>query len=218
MTITASWSNASVTTPTVEMRGVTAVAASLPLPARTTEDAAVLAEREGLATHLTSLVLVDEAGDIQETVPATRKVHLPSPRTHIAAAREIDLHDTAAEQYSIPCSLSDSFGELLSSLIDWDLAPRELQSGDLSTLPIDLAEAIREGATIEDVVALARTLDLDPVGLIVGLLAHAARSHRTAARIARAIFGGEPPADAFAVFDRWIERLSACSSETSGRN
>jgi hypothetical protein len=71
------------------MRGVTAVAASLLLPALTTEDAAALAEDEGLVTHLTSLFLVDEAGDIQQTVPATRKVPLPSPRTHMALARGV---------------------------------------------------------------------------------------------------------------------------------
>jgi hypothetical protein len=65
--ITASWSdNASATAPTIETRGVTAVAASLLLPALTTEDAAVLAEDEGLVTHLTNLVLIDEAGDIQQ--------------------------------------------------------------------------------------------------------------------------------------------------------
>ena len=34
---------------------------------------------EGLVTHLTSLVLVDEAGAVQETVPAMRKIPLPTP-------------------------------------------------------------------------------------------------------------------------------------------
>jgi hypothetical protein len=54
---------------------------------------------------------------------------------------------------------------------------------------------IFDAATTKDVVALARTLDLDPVVLVVGLLARTVRSHRTAARIARAIFGGKPPAE-----------------------
>ena len=43
--------------------------------------AARVAEEEGLTTHLTSLVLVDEASEAQEGVPAMRKVLLPTPRT-----------------------------------------------------------------------------------------------------------------------------------------
>ena len=45
------------------MRAVAALAASFALPAFETESAAQLAEAEGLVTHLTSLVLVDEAAD-----------------------------------------------------------------------------------------------------------------------------------------------------------
>jgi hypothetical protein len=311
------------------MRGVTAVAASLLLPALTTEDAAALAEDEGLVTHLTSLFLVDEAGDIQQTVPATRKVPLPSPRTHMALARGVvrqsfshgrtkgvevekvrwrsvspgDGKTAEAAPSSAPAIIAVIEAELeklrrdrdrlatprrgagggrsvasggadaasgassgkpagvvlrqlteeertararalaeskvneaeerrraeeagaldLSSttqLIDWNLAPQTLQSGDLSMLASAVEQAIRKAATNKDVVALARTLDLDPVVLIVGLLAHAARSHRTAARITRAIFGGEPPAEASAVLRLLgVERLPACgSTETSDRD
>ena len=62
-------------------RGVAAVAASLALPALDTEAATALAEAEGLVTYLTSLVLVDEAAEAQEGIPATRKIALPTPRT-----------------------------------------------------------------------------------------------------------------------------------------
>jgi hypothetical protein len=82
----------------------------------------------------------------------------------------------------------------IARVIDWDLAPQKLQLGDLSMLPPTDERAIRNAATNKDVVTLAQTLGLEPLVLIIGLLAHAARSHRTAARIARAIFGGEPPA------------------------
>ena len=40
-----------------------------------------LAVGEGLVTHLTSLVLVDQEGPVQEGLPVTRKVNLPTPRT-----------------------------------------------------------------------------------------------------------------------------------------
>ncbi len=63
----------------VHARAVAAVAASLALPALPEEAAAELAEKEGLVTHLTSLVLVDEAGKSQAGVPGTRKVALPHP-------------------------------------------------------------------------------------------------------------------------------------------
>ena len=69
---------------TVESRAVAALAASLMLPTLDAEAAARLAQAEGLVTHLTSLVLVDEAGVVQEGIPATRKVALPSPATAVA--------------------------------------------------------------------------------------------------------------------------------------
>jgi len=55
-------------------RAVAALAASLALPGLSKEKAAGLAEQEGLVTHLTSLVLVDHDGAIQETIPAFRKI------------------------------------------------------------------------------------------------------------------------------------------------
>lgn len=61
--------------------GVAAYAASLALPSLSETAASELAVGEGLVTHLTSLVLVDEEGPIQEGLPVTRKVDLPTPRT-----------------------------------------------------------------------------------------------------------------------------------------
>jgi hypothetical protein len=60
-------------------RSVAAMAASLALPVLDEERAALLAEAEGLVTHLTSLVLVDEEGAVHEGIPATRKIALPAP-------------------------------------------------------------------------------------------------------------------------------------------
>lgn len=60
-------------------RAVAAYAASLSLSSLDEKAAAQLAEAEGLATHLTSLILVDEEGAAQQGLPATRKVALPTP-------------------------------------------------------------------------------------------------------------------------------------------
>jgi len=82
MSITASWQRTERSrVETIEVRAVAALAASLALPAIDAESAAELAEKEGLVTHLTSLVLVDEAASVQEGIPGTRKIPLPTPRT-----------------------------------------------------------------------------------------------------------------------------------------
>ena len=62
-------------------RAIAAYAASLLLAASSETEACTLAVAEGLVTHLTSLVLVDEAGVAQTGLPAMRKVALPTPRT-----------------------------------------------------------------------------------------------------------------------------------------
>ena len=61
--------------------GIAAYAASLSLTSLSETTARQLAIGEGLVTHLTSLVLVDEEGPVQEGLPVTRKVDLPTPRT-----------------------------------------------------------------------------------------------------------------------------------------
>ena len=61
--------------------GVAAYAANLALPSLSEATARKLAVGESLVTHLTSLVLVDEEGPLQEGLPVTRKVNLPTPRT-----------------------------------------------------------------------------------------------------------------------------------------
>ena len=78
--ITAQWSAAEAPeTPETNDPAVSALAASLALPGMTEDRAAAFAEAEGLVTHLTSLVLVDEVGEAQEGLPASRKIALESP-------------------------------------------------------------------------------------------------------------------------------------------
>lgn len=85
--ITAVWGDRTGAPADAEARAVAAFAASLAIPAMEEQDAAGLAEAEGLVCHLTSLVLVDEAAGVQEGIPATRKVALSTPRTAVARAR-----------------------------------------------------------------------------------------------------------------------------------
>ena len=62
-------------------RAVAALVAELRLGMLGEEEAAGLAEQEGLVTHLTSLVLVDHGGPVVDGIPLMRKVALPDPRT-----------------------------------------------------------------------------------------------------------------------------------------
>ncbi len=89
--MSAAWSGKSVVAASERdtlSEGISAYAASLTLTALSETAASKLAVGEGLVTHLTSLVLVDEKGPVQEGLPVTRKVDLPTPRTagDVAAA------------------------------------------------------------------------------------------------------------------------------------
>jgi hypothetical protein len=82
-------------------------------------------------------------------------------------------------------------GEDLSRIardMNWDFAPDRLQAGDLKGLAASVQEAIRKAAAKTEVMALARTLGLAPIVLVIGLMAHAvAQQNRSARRLARAI-------------------------------
>jgi hypothetical protein len=225
----------------IEARAIAAVAASLALPTLATAEAARLAEAEGLVTHLTSLILVDEQGATQESLPASRKVPLATPATqgHVMACLDDvffdstfnDLHAWPAGSAAPPPSSGEepmdrarSMGRMfaagkrrraastdrpsllrrltgrdmlersgedlsrIASRINWDFAPDRLQAGDLKGLAAAVREAIRKAAAKSDVIALARRLGLDPIVLVVALMAHAvAQQNRSARRLARAI-------------------------------
>ncbi len=87
MAVSARWS---VAAPPADFsphaRAVAAFAASLALPLLPQDAAAALAEAEGLVSHLTSLVLVDEAAQGEAVLPSARKIPLPEPRTVFAPA------------------------------------------------------------------------------------------------------------------------------------
>jgi hypothetical protein len=195
-------------------RAVGAVAASLALPLLDTQAATALAEAEGLVSHLTSLVLVDEAGETQDAVPASRKVPLPSPAIsarllhaqseRISASvprrisRENDLiHPRIAA--SIPsfelgvAEAAPVFAEDASvfihlpeaaNAIDWDKEPGRLLAGDLSGLDRNVRLAVEDAAARKEVRDLADKLGIAPVLLVLTFLARAAKG-RTCERFIR---------------------------------
>ena len=56
-----------------DCRFIGAVAAALAIPHMQEEAAACFAEQHGIVCHLTSLVLVDDAAEAQDGLPAQRK-------------------------------------------------------------------------------------------------------------------------------------------------
>lgn len=61
-------------------KGIGALAAALALPSLSAEQAGKVAADHGIVSHLTSLVLVDDAGEEQTDLPAQRKVPLMAAR------------------------------------------------------------------------------------------------------------------------------------------
>ena len=62
-------------------RAVAAFSAGITLPCLSGEAARSLAVGQGIITHLSSLVLVDDEGKVQDLLPDFEKVKLPDPRT-----------------------------------------------------------------------------------------------------------------------------------------
>jgi hypothetical protein len=184
-------------------RAVAAIATSLALPALDEVRAAQLAEAEGLVTHLTSLVLVDEAGAVQEGVPANRKIPLPRPREAVIrqmrvprimqAPPDADVNFSACEMPpGVAFRRIDRTTTLprIGSKIDWDISPNRLLAGDLSALDPQDARLIERAAALPEAIALAKQMNIDPIVLIVALIARSqSLRNRSAARIAKAIFG-----------------------------
>lgn len=84
MRLAARWGSMAEGTADEDARLVGAYAACLAIPHMAEEEAAECAVAHGLVCHLTSLVLVDEAGEVHEGLPAQRQVALSVPR--VAAA------------------------------------------------------------------------------------------------------------------------------------
>ena len=91
-------------------KAATAVAASLVINCATPEFAAQYAASEGIVSHLTSLVLVDEVGDTQSELPTMRKIALPKTSSatamHMYAAHDSsDMFESTSECARISYSM-----------------------------------------------------------------------------------------------------------------
>jgi hypothetical protein len=79
--VTAKWTASKKTFE--EIDGLSAFAAYFALSAMTEESGAIYSAEEGLVSHLTSIVLVDEAGEAVDGIPAQRKVALEESASSI---------------------------------------------------------------------------------------------------------------------------------------
>jgi hypothetical protein len=201
------WGEPSEQTATAEARQIGATAAMLAIPLMQESEAKALAASEGVVCHLTSLVLVDEAGVRHEGLPAVRKVALAAPAMARAMAMPVGMLDRSAAPAAAPAASRSSgrAGVLrryltggtaggLSGMvthIDWDDDPDALCRGDLAGLPQDLVAAIERAARLPAVVALATSLGRTAVVVVIALMAKAAGSaSRSAQRIARTLLAG----------------------------
>jgi hypothetical protein len=211
--LTASWGGPAVGNATPEARLIGATAAMLAIPLMPEAAAAELAAREGIVCHLTSLVLVDEAGTRHEGAPATRKVALSTPRTSHAGAvlacmaPPDDFAPMPRSRPAIERRLGAALGRrnAASSVapkpavnrpqinlgralarVDWDADPEALRRGDLHLLPPDVTALIWEAARLASIDALAWATGLDPAVAVIALMAKAAaKGNRAADRLAR---------------------------------
>jgi Vault protein inter-alpha-trypsin domain/von Willebrand factor type A domain len=219
MQITAAWAGqttgAAAKAPLFS-HAVAAIAARLLMPSLPEERAAALAEAEGLVSHLTSLVLIDEAGARQNTLPVTRKIPLatpataamyalsaPMPRSRLrlrALVADFDAAEfsRAASDFSLitpvpsnekAAASRDRFDELAAK-IDWSNASAQLANGQLTILPADIVNEIQAFAQQPHIVQRAAELGLDPIKLVIALIAcRVWARNRAAARVLRAIKG-----------------------------
>jgi Vault protein inter-alpha-trypsin domain len=188
-------------------------AASLALPLLDESRATNLAAEHGLCSHLTSLVLVDEAGDAVEGLPEMRKVPLArvlqdksvglalsmynGDEYFLRAAESIgEFNELAQPERKLDVSRTrraQSFAEDLppSSGIDWDRLANALLAGDLSGLTDEQRELVNRLAGSNLIVDLATAMASDPIQTAIALIAETAES-RMAQRLARRALRNAP--------------------------
>ena len=141
--VIATWGEPSEQVATAETRQIGATAAMLAIPLMQESEAKALAEAEGVVCHLTSLVLVDEAGVRHQGLPAARKVPLSAPAMARAAAMPVGMAPRYDALYAEPAAsrstsragvlrryLSGGTGAGLRGMIahiDWDDDPDALR-------------------------------------------------------------------------------------------
>ena len=189
--------------------GVAALAASLQIPRLSEEVAASLAAAEGLVTHLTSLVLVDEAAVAQDSIPLRRRVPLAQASgwgsgSHVAASMaqapvRMYLRESSSSQIlngrypTIQSYVGEEDPEetfrasldALAILINWDEYAHSLAHCLIEELDEETAGDIRRMKNSPSVIALAQEQGVPPLLIVIFLLAHkaSAQNNRSATRV-----------------------------------
>ena len=181
---------------------VAAYAAGLALGSMKGSAAVRLAVTEGLVTHLTSLVLVDEESTRSGDLPTTRKIDLPTPPTSVEAFQIPDPaqdNTTRASRgqvlYSMPYGTDESDPiERVAQGIDWSQHGATLADGALNGIDPVAAQFIRQSARGIAQHPASRTglwlaaleAGIDPVLLVIMCLAAlSAPESRDAERVRR---------------------------------
>lgn len=199
-----------------------AYAASLALGALPELEAKRLAVAHGLTSHLTSLVLVDEAGERQESLPNMRKVPLPAVSKHVHMSMDVCLSVERSSAFAVSMSeRQDSSNiQMLSDPVlrlapPFDVAsPRPIEflreallhyvtvkaaGGDIypmaASLVDELFEAMKYAAEDRTILDLAEEADVSEFDiLLLGFLLNEAQPDRTLDRLRRKL-KAEIPAD-----------------------
>lgn len=195
--------------------GIAALAASLQLAQLSQKDAVDLATAEGLVTHLTSLVLVDEAASVQDGIPLRRRVPLapvlasfgfagsqnisacvapPSPlrRMFLRTSDNSSLQNgryPSADTFAVNEEPDNTFRasiDALAYLIDWDEFGILLAQCQIDQLDDETAAELRRLAGSPAIKALADEKGIDAVRIVIILIAsRAMRVSRSAFRVLR---------------------------------
>jgi Vault protein inter-alpha-trypsin domain/von Willebrand factor type A domain len=221
MLVEAVWDDSPVDAAGSDSRAIGAVAAALALPRLDSARAAALAEAEGIVCHLTSLVLVDEAGARQEGLPTQHKIPLMQPSVCAPAAAACAMPQAAPVGHAperrraasrsgaaggdflsnLPGAVAKAAGTLLGAITEIGGPPR-----DQNRRAISPAEPVARPGAIDwsrDPEALRRG---DLTGLppdLVALLT-AAAAHREVQALAQA--HGVPPLAVAIALLAWAER------------
>ena len=181
---------------------VAAYAAGLALGSMKESAAVRLALSEGLVTHLTSLVLVDEESSRSGNLPTTRKIDLPTPPTSVEA---FQIPDPAQDKptrasrgqvlYSMPYAIDGTdLIERVAQGIDWRQHGATLADGVLHGIDPVAARFIHQSARRIVQHPASRTglwlavleAGIDPILLVILCLAAlSARESRDAERVRR---------------------------------
>ena len=188
--------------------------AALALPLMEEHLAGVFAAAHGLCSHLTSLVLVDEAGDTQAHLPEMRKVDLmqrlgsasfkPSADVQasmpaFSAFQELRVYPAPPRAGAQPMTRPNP-GQLPKhqlEKLDWATIGPAIARGEIDAVPADVLDRLGPASLDPAVIHLAATLGLEPMIVMLALLAHVqAVKDRHARRVAARLLGSVP-ADLF---------------------